>query len=207
MTSPPTTRRPPSVERYGVGEVIVFPGTSDHLYRVHEGLVRLHMVDTAGTGLTLRYVKPGGYFGEESLAAPDATERRYYAETLTPCSVELIDPSTLDDDERLRLDAYLADTMQRLYLGLFRRGGMRLRSRIAAELLELSDSPLASVDDRGRAVVRITHDDLAAAVGSVRETITKVVGELVRADAIDPGYGKIVLRDVDALTRIAGERR
>ena len=47
--------------------------------------------------------------------------------------------------------------------------------------------------------------DLAAAVGSVRETVTKVVGELSRQGAIHAGYGKISLTSPAVLRTIAGE--
>ena len=68
-------------QSYNAGEVILFPGEPTHLYRVREGLVRVHTVDDEGNGLTLRYVKPGGYFGEESVRS---IHRSYFAEAVTP---------------------------------------------------------------------------------------------------------------------------
>ena len=52
-------------------------------------------------------------------------------------------------------------------------------------------------------MIYATHDELAAAVGSVRETVTKVVGELSREGIISAGYGKITLKDQQALANIA----
>lgn len=43
------------------------------------------------------------------------------------------------------------------------------------------------------------------AVGSVRETVTKVVGELTREGLIAAGYGKIALLDVAKLGAVAGK--
>ncbi len=184
------------------GEVTLFPGAPDNLYRVEQGLIRIHTVDDEGNGLTLRYVKPGGYFGEEALVG---LQRRYFAEAVTPSSIEVMSPATLEPHENLKLTTHLVEAMERLYRSLYRLSGKRLKARIAAELLDLQDSALATAGADGEAVVHITHDDLAAAVGSVRETVTKVVGELSRQGAIHAGYGKISLTNIATLRAIAGE--
>lgn len=187
---------------YSAGEVTLYPGRADSLYRVQEGLIRIHMIDDEGNGLTLRYVKPGGYFGEESLVG---LPRLYFAEAVTKASIESISPATLELRDQTTLISHLVEALERLYRSLYRLSGKRLKARIAAELLELQDSALATLGERGEAVVRITHDDLAAAVGSVRETVTKVVGELAREGAIQAGYGKISLTNLETLRTIAGE--
>lgn len=190
------------VRAYQAGEVVLFPGGPEYLYRVRTGLVRIHTVDDEGNGLTLRYVKPNGYFGEEAVTGEG---RRYFAEAVTGTEVELLDPAELGTQECQVLLGHLVQVVEQLYRALNRLAGKRLRSRIAAELLELGTSDLATIDVDGVRVVHITHDDLAAAVGSVRETVTKVVGELVRLDAIDAGYGKIRLSGMETLRDIAGE--
>lgn len=187
---------------YRAGEVVLFPGGPEYLYRVKLGLVRVHMVDDEGNGLTLRYVKPGGFFGEEALTGE---ARGYFAEAVTETEVTVLDAASLSRAERQELLAQLVHVVEGLYRALNRLAGKRLRARVAAELLELGTSALASLDDDGVRVVHITHDDLAAAVGSVRETVTKVVGELVRSGAIDAGYGRIRLVGLDVLRRVAGE--
>ncbi len=190
------------VRGYQAGEVVLFPGGPEYVFRVRSGLVRVHTVDDEGNGLTLRYVKPGGFFGEEALTGEG---RRYFAEAVTATEVVVLDAGSLSREERHQLLAHLVHVVEGLYGALNRLAGKRLRSRIAAELLELGTSDLATVDEGGDPVVHITHDDLAAAVGSVRETVTKVVGELVRLGAIDAGYGKIRLSSLDVLRDVAGE--
>src|SRR5690606_20309072 len=109
--------------------------------------------------------------------------------------VEVVEPEALDDAEQRQLTERLALALDSMGRSLHRLAGKPLRSRVAAEILELSDSDLARHSSEGAAVVHITHDDLATAVGSVRETVTKVIGELVRLGAIRAGYGKITVRD------------
>ncbi len=208
MSGTPQTPQPVAKSGYTdllsveAGEVTLFPGSPDNLYRVQEGLIRIHTVDDEGNGLTLRYVKPGGYFGEEALVG---LPRRYFAEAVTPSSIEVMSPATLGPQENLKLTTHLVEAIERLYRSLYRLSGKRLKARIAAELLDLQDSALATAGTGGESVVHITHDDLAAAVGSVRETVTKVVGELSRQGAIHAGYGKIALTNLETLRAIAGE--
>jgi CRP-like cAMP-binding protein len=187
---------------YRPGVVILYPGKSDQLYRVKTGLVRIHTVDDEGNGLTLRYVKPGEFFGEEALAG---IPREYFAEAVTDSSVDVINPTTLGAEDTLEVNIHLVKALQRSYLTLYRLTGKRLKSRIAFELLELSQTALATRKPDGKLMVYATHDELAAAVGSVRETVTKVVGELSREGVIDAGYGKITLRDPQTLQAIANE--
>jgi CRP/FNR family cyclic AMP-dependent transcriptional regulator len=187
---------------YRPGAVILYPGKPDQLYRVKSGLVRVHTMDDEGNGLTLRYVKPGEYFGEESLAG---LERTYFAEAVTDSSVDVFNPALLGPEETLDVTVHLVKSLNRGYTSLYRLAGKRLKSRIASELLELAQTALATKKPDGKTMVYATHDELAAAVGSVRETVTKVVGELAREQVIDAGYGKITLRDPAALKRIAEE--
>ena len=187
---------------YRPGAVILYPGRPESLYRVRSGLVRVHTVDDDGNGLTLRYVKPGEYFGEEALAN---LNREYFAEAVTDSSVDLINPAKLNPDEVLEVNQHLVRALHRGYQTLYRLTGKRLKSRIAGELLELATTALATARPDGKLMVFATHDELAAAVGSVRETVTKVVGELAREGVIDAGYGKITLKDPTALRAIADE--
>jgi CRP/FNR family transcriptional regulator, cyclic AMP receptor protein len=184
------------------GEVILFPGAPTYLYRLREGLIRIHNMDDSGNALTLRYVKPGGYFGEEALTGG---HRHYFAEAVTRCDIEQVSPATLTAEQHVVLSHHLVESVEKLYRSMFRLSGKRLKARIAAELLDLQDSAVAVKNADNNAVIRLTHDDLAAAVGSVRETVTKLVGELVKDKAIDSGYGKITLINAELLRKIADE--
>lgn len=184
-------------------EIVLFPGVGDHLYRVRSGLVRLYSVDDDGTSVTLRYVKPGGFFGEEVLL-PDKL-RRYVAEAVTAARLDVVEAGALDVQELHVLTRQLAEALDRMARALHRLAGKPLRARVAAEILELSDSDLAHRGADGAVVINVTHDDMATGVGSVRETVTKVIGELVRLGGIRAGYGKVTVRDARILREVAGE--
>jgi CRP-like cAMP-binding protein len=182
------------------GETIVYPGRGRLLYRVIEGLIRLYSLDETGAGMTLRYVKPGGYFGEESLLG---LQRRYFAEASTAARLDRVPTQALDTEGIGALNRHLIAVVADLYSAVQRTAGRPLRVRLAAELLELSDSALADVDAHGVTTVVITHDEIATSVGSVRETVTKTVGDLVRSGAIEAGYGRLRLLDPGTLRSIA----
>lgn len=204
---------------YRPGAIILYPGKAELLYRVVSGLVRIHTMDDEGNGLTLRYVRAGEYFGEEALSKNPSSgqesediesvpheslqQRHYFAEAVTSCSIGLINPTELSAAERWQITQHLVRTLQRAYQNIYRLVGKRLRARIASTLLELRDTDLAEHLDTGKLVIFATHDELAAAVGSVRETVTKVIGELTREGIITAGYGKIIVNNEPALTTIA----
>jgi CRP/FNR family transcriptional regulator, cyclic AMP receptor protein len=187
---------------YRPNAVILYPGRANSIYRVKSGLVRLHTMDDDGNSLTLRYVKPGEFFGEEALAG---LERAHFAESVTESVVEMFDSKLVTPEIAMSLNAHLAAALNRAYVQISRLALKRLRSRMAAALLELSDTAVGSKSPEGLYQVFATHDELAAAVGSVRETVTKVIGELAKDSLIDSGYGKITLRNLDGLRNVALE--
>ncbi len=191
---------------FAPGEVILYPGVPgprDALYRVRRGLVRIQLVDEEGNALTLRFVGEGEFFNEEAFTG---AERHYFAEALTPTTVEAVDPRALSGKELEALNLSLVAALQQTYRRIERLVSQRLKNRIAAALLEFAKTPLAKKDEAGQTVVHLTHDELASAVGSVRETVTKVVGELAREGLIKSGYGKITLLNPKKLGRLAAER-
>lgn len=187
------------LERRPAGATLYAPGPAEHLYRLHEGLVRLHVMDDEGEGFTLRYAKPGDWFGEEALAD---LPRTAFAEAVTEVVVERVARDRLGHAERDEIAERLASALHGLSRGMQRLAQRNLVARVAAELLVLRDSALA-VEEDGRTVVRITHDALAMSVGSVRETVTKAIGELARAGAVHAGYRRVALLDEARLADVA----
>jgi CRP/FNR family transcriptional regulator, cyclic AMP receptor protein len=187
---------------YRPNAVILYPGRANAIYRLKSGLVRLHTMDDDGNSLTLRYVKPGEFFGEETLAG---LERSHFAESVVESVVEMFDTKLVTPEIAMSLNAHLAAALSRTYVQISRLALKRLRSRMAAALLELSDTAVGSQAPEGQLQVFATHDELAAAVGSVRETVTKVIGELSKEGLIDSGYGKITLRNLEGLRGVALE--
>jgi len=152
--------------------------------------------------LTLGYADPGDVVGEERLFGP-SIERRYYAAEQVE-AVALPSSFVLD---LLGRHPRLATSMLR-YVGE-RRAALerRLRallcrsveSRVAEFVLEVA-ARYGVPDSRGTLVSqRFTHLDIANFVGSTRETVTLVLGDLKRAGLIDLDHRRIVVLDKDGL--------
>jgi len=196
-------RLPQNPLSFKAGETILRPSASVppyRVYRVLSGFVRILCTDDNGDVLVLRHVAPGGYFGEESLLG---ARRHYHAEAVLPTRIAPVDARKLNAAEAGGLAAYLVAAIGQTHTAIKRISSQRLRNRLAAALVELAESPLAQRDSRGQVVVRVTHDELAAIIGSVRETATKAIGELVRLGLVKSGYGRLRLLDLNELRRLA----
>jgi len=190
---------------FKAGETILQPGrpaSPRRIYRVVSGLVRILRSDARGNLLVLRHVLPGSYFGEESLTGED---RDYHAEAVIETRIQPIEVRKMDAVTTDELAADLINAIGQTYTYIQRISSQRLRNRLAAALLELAQTPLAQRDSRGQVLIRITHDELAAVIGSVRETTTKAIRELAQDGLIEPGYARLRLLDLEGLKKLAGE--
>ncbi|WP_457638482.1 helix-turn-helix domain-containing protein [Oceanithermus sp.] len=188
---------------FKAGETILRPSDSvpqRQVYQVISGYVRILCTDKNGDILVLRHVAPGGYFGEESLVDG---KRRYSAEAVIETKIQIIDTRKLNANRSGQLAADLIKAIGETYTYIQRISSQRLRNRLAAALLELASSPLAQRDSRGQTTILITHDELAATIGSVRETTTRTIGELVKLGLVRSGYGRLRLLDLEGLSELA----
>lgn len=175
------------------------PGPDDRLYRLKQGLVRLYASHDDGHTVTLRYVKPGQYFGLEVLSGQP---RVVGAETLVPSEFDTYRVEDLTSEEHMRVLEQSAEELAAQLRNSRRFATLTLREAVAAELTELLDTPLAGLD-RGKPAIWLKHDELAALVGSVRETVTKLIGELIEEDLLESRYKRLRVLDAEGLAKVA----
>jgi CRP-like cAMP-binding protein len=192
--------RPPESTLSLEGRTNVFePGPATELFELKTGLVRIYAPHQDGHSVTLKYVKPGDHFGLEALGGG---HRVVGAEMLRPSDIETYDPAALSASKRthvleqavLELDAQLKNAR--------RFATLTLRETIASEITALIDTPFAGLD-RGKPAVWLTHEQLAELVGSVRETVTKLVGELIEEDLLESRYKRLRVLDAERLANVA----
>jgi len=190
---------------FKAGETILYPGNiqAKHLiYRLESGFIRIAYVGEKGEVLTLRHVFPGEYFGEESLAGD---KRQYYVRAVLDSRIRPLDTRELPASLASELAQNFTNAIAKTYVKIQCLSSQRLRNRIAAALLELATSPIAQRDHRGQVILRVTHDELASIIGSVRETTTKTLGELYRDGLLESGYGYLRLLDLNRLKALASD--
>ena len=188
------------MRRFAAGELVHAPEQhSETLYILKQGRVRIFRLSGDGRALTTAILSPGTVFGEMVLVGQSMHDS--YAEALDDVTVCVMSRS---DVRRLLLaDPRVAARISEI-----------LGRRLAALEQRLSDTVFKSVPQRvgetlltlasqrslGRApVVQVTHEQLAALVGTSRETTTKVLGELAARGVVGLGRGRITVLDPDAL--------
>jgi len=170
------------------------------MYLVETGRVKVFRTSSDGREQVLLMIGPGGVFndvpvfdGGPNAAAASAMERT---------SLYLIPSEHVVAALRAHPDAALAATKElasqlRILAELVEDLSFRhVTSRVAKLLLEYAEGP-------GTAAPRLTQQDLASMVGSVREVVGRSLAALEREGAIRIDRARIVVADRDALRRMA----
>jgi CRP/FNR family cyclic AMP-dependent transcriptional regulator len=157
------------------GSAIYRESASPRAWLVVDGLVRVYMTSPEGRQVTVRYARPGDVLGIAVLVGGPANVA---AQTLAPSSLFRIDAETLTTagrrDPRVswaiaeELNRRLYDTLQQTAVNAFGS----VRQRVAAHLLDLAS---AEQRPQGGLVAHVTQQELADAVGSVREVVARVL--------------------------------
>lgn len=174
-----------------------------HLELVLAGLVRVQVSAADGRTLTVRYCRPGALLGVATL----------YAQVSRPFSIQALSDSDLlslrpaivrgwaDRDPRVAR-ALLTETSERVMSFVAEFSGhafANVRQRIARHLLDL-----ASDHQRpDELLAPISQQELADAVGTVREVVVRVLRELREEGVVQTGRDGIVIRDPERLAIIA----
>jgi CRP/FNR family transcriptional regulator len=171
-----------------------------HVEMVVRGLVRAYATAPDGRTLTLRYCRTGALMGILSLyAEPFVMPATSHA--LLETDLLAMDPLTLRrmaDHDVAVARALLFELSERAAafaaeIGIAAFGSVR--QRVARHLLDL-----AAEHQRGaRLVAAITQQELAEAVGTVREVIVRTLRDLRREGLVQTGRSGIVIADPERL--------
>jgi CRP/FNR family transcriptional regulator len=172
---------------------------------VVEGLVRVFLESGAGRQVTVRYARPGDVLGLVHLlgASTDVqlaavTRAQLWLVRGEPLLQAIQQSAPLATAVARESAARAADAMEELALVSFGS----VRSRLARHLLDLA----ASQQKSGELVASVTQQQLADAVGSVREVVARTLGELRTEGVIAGSEGGIAILDVGALDAMASRR-
>jgi CRP/FNR family transcriptional regulator len=168
---------------------------------VLSGLLRVYMTSAEGRQVTVRYARQGDVLGiAVVVGGPVRT-----VQALTDAKLLMLNVRTLRDLGRRDAAvawAFAEELGRRLYDVLDELAGNvfgSVRQRVARHLLDL-----AARQEPGRSlVVSATQRDIAAAVGSVREVIARVLKDLKAEHLIDATPTGIHIVDAAGLHRAA----
>jgi len=186
--------------KVGDGEVLFREGEPAlGLYYLRRGRIKAVRYSPEGRQLIVREFRAGETFNE--VGALDASENAATALCGEDGTEVLLIPGALIRDLARRypeLDAAMMQSMaQKLRFAMARMNELALldvKARLAAYLLE-------QADEQGW-IRDITHEELAARLGTVRQVLGRSLGELQRAGAVEVRRGSIRILDRGALEAI-----
>jgi CRP/FNR family cyclic AMP-dependent transcriptional regulator len=184
---------------YPAGTTIYREGEAPRAVLVIEGLLRVYMTSAEGRQVTIRYARPADVLG---IAVVVGGPVNVAVQALAPSSLFRINARTLLEaarrDARVawavaeELNRRLYDTLQQTAINAFGS----VRQRVAAHLLDLAS---AQQRPEGRLVAQVSQQELADAVGSVREVVARVLRELRLAGLVATAPDSVVVFDAARL--------
>jgi CRP/FNR family transcriptional regulator, cyclic AMP receptor protein len=176
-----------------------------HVELVLAGLIRAEVSSPDGRSLVIRYARPGGLLGVASLfGEPYVMPGSLYA---------------VVDSELLELRPEVIRQVAREEIAVANALLDELSDRVVAFVAEIPGSAFTTVHQRiarrllgvaqpgpdGRPVARITQQQLADAVGSVREVVVRELRALRETGTVATGSGSITILDPERLAADAGD--
>ena len=172
---------------------------ADGVLLLAKGRVKICNLTNDGKQAILAFIEPGELFGE--LALFDDGRREEYAEAIEPSSVILIPGDEMNRLMQSHADVSLGVTK---LIGLRRRRIERRlksllyrsnRQRLVHLLLELADQYGHQSAEGILLSIKLSHQDLASIIGSTRETVTVILGQLQAEGLLKIGRRRIVLAE------------
>jgi CRP-like cAMP-binding protein len=190
--------------KFNRGDLIYLPSDqSNSMLLLTSGRVKIYHLTSDGKQTLMAIIEPGELFGE--LGIFEEGRREEFAEPMIASSVVLI-PNDLVQE--------LMESFPQVTMGVTRLMGLRRkrverrlksllfrsnRDRLVYLLLELSEKYGKPVQDGVLISLKLSHQELASLIGSTRETVTVVLGELQQEGLLVIQRRQVVLRRVETL--------
>lgn len=197
-----------TTRRFRRGEVIFHQGDpGDALHVVTSGSVKIVLPSREGDEAIIATVRPGDFFGELSLL--DGEPR-----SATATAIEPTETSTLPRGVFLELlDAHpsLRDALLRGLAGELRRltrhteelHFLDLAGRLARRLVRLAQEEGDTASGAITLDWPFTQTDLAGMIGGTRQSVNRLLSDLISDGLIEIERERLVITDLDALARRA----
>jgi len=183
---------------------MLYPEEGDpRMALVISGLLRVYLISAEGRQITVRYAREGDVLGTAvAVAGPVRTP----VQAVTDSRVLLLSVAVAQRVAQTNASvawAFAQEVTRRLYDVLDEVAGTAftsVKARVARHLLDLSDRDL----ETGRLEVTATQQEIADAVGSVREVVARVLKELRAERLIEREGGTTTILDPAGLHRTSG---
>lgn len=196
------------IREYKRNEVIFLEGEpGDCFYLVLSGEIRIYKLSPDGREKTLAVIGMGDFFGEMALIESKA--RSASAGTLTGARLAVLHRDHFNElvcehpEIALKMIVQLAERLRRANQQIESLAFQDVRERLIQFILQSA----AVAEDGSCAVERkVTHQEIANLIGSSRESVTRMLGQLQDDDYIMFDGKIIVIKDRDRLERLLQTR-
>jgi CRP/FNR family cyclic AMP-dependent transcriptional regulator len=187
--------------RVPAGTLIFRAGQEPKIALVGCGIVRVYIATALGRQLTIRYARAGDLIGVAPfLAGTD----QWNAQAVTDAALRVLPFDQLrtaaahDPELPWRLARHVASVTAEALRTVADASGQSITVRVAHHLQEM-----AMQGPDGRAVVHISHQRLADAVGTVREVVSRELTAFRAHGVIDRTAGSVTIIDESRLASLA----
>lgn len=195
--------------KFARGSLLYLPSDrGDSVLLVTSGRVKLYHLTADGKQALLALIDPGEVFGE--LALFDQGPREEFAEAMEATTVVLI---PRDEVQRLMQEHPTVSLEVTRLMGMRRRRVERRlksllyrsnRERLIHLLLDLAEKYGRPAPDGLHLGIRLSHQELASMIGSTRETVTVLLGELQSEGSLAIQRRRIILLQPDRMATSIG---
>jgi CRP/FNR family cyclic AMP-dependent transcriptional regulator len=175
--------------RYGKDDVVFYADESGDIFcLIREGQVKVTMISPEGKEIILKLLGPGDFFGEMALIDDEPR-------SATVVATEPLDIVTIWRNDFLQILAENFSITRKVLAELSRRlrsassrieslATMDVYGRLARFFLDLARDQGKVLDNGFVAVTRPTHQAMANMIGTSRETVSRLIHELMRQNLL-----------------------
>ncbi|AZV42885.1 Crp/Fnr family transcriptional regulator [Peribacillus asahii] len=179
------------------GTLITSPNKSQkRLYLIKWGKVRMYTISNNGKELTIDVLGSGHIFGEISLFAPGS--HLIYTKAIEDsviCSIDKVQFEQIimeKPDIALKIIKILStrlkemeEMMEQMAYGSVRNKLLFLLNRLSEKFGEPLNEHAGGETEWIQLGVKVTHQELASMMGSIRETVTELLNELISEGVVN----------------------
>jgi len=174
---------------------------AEKLAVIVDGLLRVYMHASDGRQVTVRYVRPGDLLGVPALVGGPAPVFVQAMTAVTAFFFDVVHVKRVARGDAAVAWAFAEESAHRLYDVLEELAGnafATVRQRVARHVLDLAASNPAA---GGGLTARVSQQELADSVGSVREVVARVLAELRAEHPVRTAAGQVEVIDPIRLSR------
>jgi CRP/FNR family transcriptional regulator, cyclic AMP receptor protein len=195
---------------FEVGEHVFTPAYKGTLFfLLLEGRVRIYRLEVRQE-VTICVLEAGEMFGEAAFTSRDG--KGSYAQAIAVSKIAFLTRSTFyrliqrDPELGIRAMELLGERLSFYEQRIADMGLKKVPARLASLILQLLEKEgLVTGKGRYRLSTHYTHEQLALMVGAKRVAVSRAMKGLREAGAVETGRRRIVIKDAEALGRIANE--